>query len=258
MRRVLLLLVITALAACASSDGGREDRAGERRESDTTDESPPGTFGRATDTTFVDEEQEVDPETEARIQELIDDTEAAVEVVDGYWQTHWSDFFTGTYTSPTVHGGYVGDENPPCGGVHEDGTGNAYYCPPDDYLAWDWELMAGGYSDENIGDSFVYMVIAHEWAHAIQARLQEEIVSAGAELQADCLAAATLTGAANDGTLTFEPGDRGEIFTALVAVADEVEWGDPADHGAADQRVEAYQTGEEGGVEACLPEQTAG
>ena len=60
-------------------------------------------------------------------------------------------------------GGYFGSENPACGGVHENGSGNAYYCRPDDYLAWDWNLLVSQFSDEAIGDSFVYFVIAHEW-----------------------------------------------------------------------------------------------
>ena len=98
----------------------------------------------------------------------------------------------------------------------------------------------------------VYYVIAHEWAHAIQARLDSRIVTVASELQADCLAAAALVGAAQDGMLRIEPGDRGEIFKSLVSVADKYEWGDPRAHESADQQIEAYQYGEVGGVPACF------
>ncbi len=140
-----------------------------------------------------------------------------------------------------------------CGGEKLNGAGNAYYCVPGDYIAWDWNLMSSQFLDEAIGDSFVYLVIAHEWAHAIQARLDMELVTVDAELQADCLAGAALAGAEQDGTIITEPGDRGEVFQSLASIADEVEWGNTESHGSADQRIEAYQAGEAGGVEACLP-----
>ena len=38
-----------------------------------------------------------------------------------------------------------------------------------------------------IGDTWIYLVIAHEWAHAIQNRLDLGLVANGRELQADCL-----------------------------------------------------------------------
>ena len=187
-----------------------------------------------------------------KLDELIEDTVGAILVIDDYWTLHWSDFFTGSYKSPEVYGGYDGSENPSCGGVYEDGSGNAYYCPADDYLAWDWDLFVSQFSDEAIGDSFVYFVIAHEWGHAIQARLDQDFLTKFAELQADCLAAAALDAAAKYGSFFWEPGDRGEIFQSLSLVADEVEWGNAASHGSADQRIEAYQAGEKGGVRACF------
>jgi predicted metalloprotease len=100
----------------------------------------------------------------------------------------------------------------------------------------------------------VYLVIAHEWGHAIQDRLDLSLHSLSAELQADCLAGAAIIGAVDDGNLLLEPGDRGEIFQSLAEVADEVEWGDSQDHGSADERIEAYQLGESDGVFGCLPE----
>lgn len=199
-----------------------------------------------------DEASDLTPDQEAALTELVEDAAGAVEMADGYWRTHWSEFFAGEYVSPEVRGGYFADENPPCGGRQENMAGNAYYCPADDYIAWDWNLLAENFADEAIGDSFVYYVIAHEWAHAIQARLDQSVLNLAAELEADCLAAATMYGSEADGVLIIEAGDRGEIFQSLASVADEYEWGDPRAHGSADERIEAFQRGQSGGVMACL------
>ena len=240
----LVMACTVGLVGCGGGDDGQRGLT-------TTDK-----------TTATTPEQEVpdnsddapDPATEAKIQELFDDTESAVEIANQFWVDHWSDFFTGTYVPPDVFGGYFGADSPPCGGTPTDGEGNAFYCPDDDFVAWDWEFFAALFDDAAVGDSFVYLTIAHEWGHVIQERLELDLVSQGQELQADCLAGAEIAGSVADGYLQLEPGDRGEIFQSFAAIADEYEWGNVADHGAADQRIESYQAGESGGVEACLPE----
>jgi predicted metalloprotease len=118
-------------------------------------------------------------------------------------------------------------------------------------IAWDENLMAAGY--ERIGDAWVYLILAHEWGHAIQARLESDQVSVAAELQADCLAGATLFGAAERGFLTFERGDIEELQETLSAVADDYPWTDESDHGNAQQRIAAFNRGAEGGVQSCIP-----
>jgi predicted metalloprotease len=239
--RVVVPLSAMAFIVGACGDGGIE--------------SGGNTTGVTRETGADGGSDSVDPELEAKIQEMFDDADVAVQVVDAFWARHWADVFTGTYTSPEVYGGYIGSEgSPACGGEVEDMSGNAFYCNPDDYVAWDWELLASQFLDESIGDAFVYMVIAHEWGHAIQADLDSSLWWASRELQADCFAGAELAGAIADGDLLFESGDRGEIFESLVSVADEFEWGDSSDHGTADERIEAYQRGEAGGVAACLPD----
>ena len=128
--------------------------------------------------------------------------------------------------------------------------GNAYYCPVGNFLAWDEDLMRAGYTQ--IGDAWVYLVIAHEWGHAIQAQLPDRFVSQAVELQADCLAGAALQGAAHQGLVRIEPGDNDEIAQTLQAVADDYPWTDESSHGNARQRTAAFQGGVDDGVEACL------
>jgi uncharacterized protein len=196
-----------------------------------------------------DASQPVGPDAE----ELIQDMDVAVQVVNNYWNIHWSEFFTGTYTPPRVVGLYDASTSggePTCGGqpVPPD---NALYCSTgEDFLAWDVALMAKG---AQYGDSWVYLVIAHEWAHAIQYRLSEELQTLDAELQADCLAGAVLYGAARDGTLQFEQGDEREITIGLTQLADETPWTQEGDHGDAFQRIQSFALGRNGGVTACLP-----
>ncbi|MFI7139102.1 hypothetical protein ACIBQ5_15435 [Streptomyces massasporeus] len=80
---------------------------------------------------------------------------------------------------------------------------------------------------------------------------------ADGELQADCLAGAELEGAAQDATVVFDSGDVDELHTALVRDADQTPWTKEGDHGSASERVDAFGTGQEFGVEGCLPEETS-
>ncbi|WP_217214725.1 neutral zinc metallopeptidase [Streptomyces sp. AC550_RSS872] len=180
-----------------------------------------------------------------------EDIDAAVQGVDEFWKKHWSDYFTESYTSPQVLGLYDGTapDAPTCDGAPLE-AGNAVYCPSEDFLAWDVGLMKQGYST---GDSYVYFVVAHEWGHAIQSRLDVALQEVSTELQADCLAGAELQGAQDDGTIGFEEGDAAELEQAIHSVSDQLPWTNPEDHGDADQRTKAFVRGLDGGVNACLP-----
>ncbi|OAR25243.1 hypothetical protein A8W25_06230 [Streptomyces sp. ERV7] len=171
----------------------------------------------------------------------------AVNVVDDFWRSHWNQHFTGTYRSPKVVGTYTPNtpQAPSCGSQPAVPY-NAFYCPAGDFIAWDGKLMSDGYAQ---GDSWVYLVIAHEWGHAVQRRVLG-LKDVAQELQADCLAGATLFGSEE---LQFEPGDTDELAQALTALADESPWTNSQDHGNADQRLSAFSTGGRGGVNACLP-----
>jgi predicted metalloprotease len=177
------------------------------------------------------------------------DEQGAVNVVDRFWQRHFTELSRRQYDSPQVAGPYTGTSGPSCGG-EPSVPGNAYYCSLGDFLAWDEDLMRAGY--DRIGDAWVYLIIAHEWGHAIQARMRTSQVSVAAELQADCLAGAALQGAVDDGDLRLEPGDEEEIATTLEVVADDFPWTDQSSHGNAAQRTQAFQIGVDGGPRACI------
>ncbi|MFD9358000.1 neutral zinc metallopeptidase [Streptomyces sp. NPDC060031] len=190
---------------------------------------------------------------------LTEETSDAVQVVNGFWDKNWSDFFTESYRPPSIYGtlGFYDTESvnfPRCSGETPDKY-NALYCLDGDYLAWSVHLMDMGFN--MVGDSWVYLVVAHEWGHAIQARLNSDLQFVSKELQADCLAGATLQGATRDGTLRWEKGDTDEIINGLQKLGDTTAWANPKDHGDISQRTKYFTHGVSGGVNACLPQQEA-
>jgi uncharacterized protein len=241
MRSTLVVLLLAmALAGCTVEvvpSGGapaEAPRTAEARPSNAADTTP--------DTTVDARPGSANSDTRA------DDEQSAVAIVDEFWR-RWFAEQGRRYVPPTVEGGYVGTRGPRCGD-QPSVPGNAYYCPADNFLAWDENLMKAGYTQ--IGDAWVYLVIAHEWGHAIQAQLPGRLVSQAVELQADCLAGAALDGAARDGLVRIEPGDDQEIARTLQAVADDFPWTDESSHGNARQRLASFQAGARDGVDACL------
>ena len=188
-------------------------------------------------------------------EEMMSDIAAAERVVNDFWATHWTEFFGGTYVPPHVVGLYDGYASPLTRRVgqmtQQLGPNNAFFCPDDggDYVAWDVSFMNRALE---VGDNFIYFIIAHEWGHAVAYRLQQQYQAQAGELQADCLAGAALYGAAADGTLQFEEGDEREIARALIDLADETPWTDVQDHGDAFQRMEHFNAGRTQGVQACF------
>lgn len=173
----------------------------------------------------------------------------AVYAVNAFWTRHWSNYFTGSYFPPTVRGLYDATHAPICGGRPLE-TNNAAYCPGGDFVAFGSDLMNKGITD---GNAFDYLVVAHEWGHAIQARLAVSLQAQQRELQADCLAGAELYGAARDHTLTFEQGDEKAIAKSLADSANETPWTSTTNHGDSFQRIENFDLGRTKGVRGCLP-----
>ncbi|MFI0482126.1 neutral zinc metallopeptidase [Actinomadura sp. 9N215] len=180
-----------------------------------------------------------------------EDLRTAETVTDDYWRRHWERLFTGRYRSPRVVGLYNGRDPqtaPACGDERLQ-RDNAAYCPPGDFVAWDAHLMRSGYAR---GDAWVYLVIAHEWGHAVQNRLRRGLVSPAAELQADCLAGAVLYGSSDEGALRFEDGDEQELVDAFQLIGDKAPWTKPGDHGTAVERLRSFSRGGTNGVKACF------
>jgi predicted metalloprotease len=202
----------------------------------------------------------------AATDDLDTDYADALTAVDTWWRTHWSDYFAGSYTAPGLApaarapGLYDAPaEQVYCGDVLLP-EGNAFHCPIGDFLAFEVDLML---RSQDLGDGFVYLVVAHEWAHSVVSHLDPALTEGAYELQADCLAGATLQGAVDDGLLRLEDGDPQEFTAALTAVSSQNAWGtvyidengqeQTETHGTAQERTTAFERGAEGGVRSCLP-----
>jgi uncharacterized protein len=240
---LVLLAVTGSLAGCASApvqySGTGTVNGGENKADDDEEDAE-------------DSDEEVASGlTDEQFEEFEEDMGSAVDVTDTFWQDHFTELFGGSYEAPTVVGLYdgYGKDVPECAGSPLDPE-NAFYCIPDDFVAWDVTLMVNGFAQ---GDTWVYLVIAHEWGHAIQARIDPALVAPEGELQADCFAGATLFGSQADGNLNIEDGDLAEITTALSLLADTTAWTSEGDHGDPFQRIGAFDKGKEGGVTACYP-----
>ena len=197
--------------------------------------------------------------------QLYKDTSAAVSFTEGFW----NDTFTGwdvVWHGPSMWAGngfydsterdnagaQWWTEGPVCAGDRAAAL-NAFFCT-DGEVAWDRALLREGYAA--FGHSFVYVTVAHEWAHAAQQRFiadgQAPAVLAQQELQADCLAGTTIAGAVKLGYLQLEIGDTDKLTATLEAMGDERTWRTPDDHGSGDERASWFRTGFNGDIEACL------
>ncbi|WP_084507681.1 neutral zinc metallopeptidase [Arthrobacter sp. TB 26] len=182
---------------------------------------------------------------------LLDELQTAEIITNGFWTRHWADYFPGAYSPPKVLGLYDGNSaSVPLCGQTPLSADNAFYCRPADFVAWDKGLMEKGYAN---GDTWPYLVIAHEWGHAIQARLGDSLTEKASELQADCLAGAALFGAAADGELILETGDQKELAAGLNVLGDETPWTASADHGDSFERIRSFDEGRLHGIARCVP-----
>ncbi|NQV07908.1 neutral zinc metallopeptidase [bacterium] len=136
--------------------------------------------------------------------------------------------------------------------VYED---NAFYCNPNDFIAWDAEGLIPDLFEE-FGDFAVSLVMAHEWGHAVQNRGSVRGPTIVTELQADCFAGAwTGAAAAGDRTLRLSPGDLEEAMAGYLLFRDPpgTSPNDEGAHGTGFDRLNAFQDGFFDGVAACVP-----
>lgn len=102
---------------------------------------------------------------------------------------------------------------------------NAAYCSRDHSIYYDMDMLNRMFRD--FGDYAVVVVIAHEWAHSIQAQVYDTTTvrwTIFQELEADCLAGAytlhLITGRSN--MLSLEPGDIEEGIFNLYNLGDDL------------------------------------
>ena len=136
---------------------------------------------------------------------------------------------------------------------------NAFYCDEGDFIVYDDAKLFPEFADE-FGVVVTGVILAHEWAHAIQSvhrhGILDRYTSTTIELQADCFAGAWIGDVQLTGRAPFTIADD-DITGALLGL---VQIGDapgdsaydPAAHGSAFDRVSAFQDGFIGGTQPCV------
>jgi len=190
--------------------------------------------------------------------------ELALADIEAYWSTEFEQVYGMPYT-PLAGGlhAYSSTTAPPsCGGAvpsFEEVAGNAFYCGADDLVAWDAEGLIPSLN-EKFGSFAIALVFAHEYGHVIQGRLDalDRLPTIVTEQQADCFAGSWTKHVADGKSEKLEllPGALEGGMSALIDLRDppgRVEAVEEGAHGNAFDRVNAYQTGFDGGAKACKP-----
>ncbi|MEV8371098.1 neutral zinc metallopeptidase [Kribbella sp. NPDC056861] len=177
----------------------------------------------------------------------------------------WEDEFPAVYGKrfEQLRGGFQAKtpQSPPfsCAGkrqTYEDLKGNAFYCggPGDDYIAYDAAQLFPQLNNE-FGGIAPAVVLAHEMGHAIQWRAGVDVAPVVTELQADCFAGSWVRYAemTADDPVDLSSGALDRSISAILVLRDQP--GTPATnpqaHGLGFDRVNAFQTGYEGGAREC-------
>ena len=179
-------------------------------------------------------------------EEFQGDVEGAVDVAEAYWGQRVRGFEPVRRIIPYRQEGEVA-----CGGEPLT-RNNAAYCSAGDFIAYDVNFAVGAF--RQIGDAFVFYLLGHEYAHAVQARLGIALrFTIQQELQADCMAGAYIGDSVKAGSLKLDRGDIDEFRQGLLAVGDDpsVPWFAPGAHGTPEQRTDAFFEGYEGSLGPC-------
>ncbi|SHN46222.1 neutral zinc metallopeptidase [Cryptosporangium aurantiacum] len=240
-RRIAALLgavALLAVAGCTGSGGGSAAPGAPTATRSTSGAAPANAVGTASPSTEFDAE-----------------VEAAFRLVAAYWDEKFTAAGHDFKPVGTIRP-YTKDGELSCAGQPQPAM-NAFYCPPDDSISYDVNWVRQSY--QQLGDTFVYFLFAHEYAHAIQERVKaNQLVSITIELQADCLSGAFIGDSVRSGTLELEDGDIEELTRGVRALGDPAQGGDkfatwfaPGTHGTMDQRLDAFARGYRGSLDQC-------
>ena len=174
--------------------------------------------------------------------------------LEEYWAQALPATFGVEFTPPSRYVYYRPEEAPgPRCGSEQAPAKNAFYCPAGDFIAWDESGLLIPYYVQQ-GDFAAAFVLAHEFGHAVQARLpQRERLTVLSELQADCFAGAWARHVSEQGYL--EAGDLDEATFAVLGARDVpgTPFTDPRAHGTGFERTRAFSDGYGDGPGACAP-----
>ena len=182
--------------------------------------------------------------------EFAKDLTSAQQIAETYWQGEFS--ASGIQFRPVAELiPYQRDGEVDCGGQPL-GLNNAAYCSAGDFIAYDVNWAFDSF--RQIGDAFIFYLLGHEYAHAIQLRLGiQKQFTIQQELQADCMAGAYIGDSVRDEKLQLQDGDIDELRRGLEAVGDAPgqPWFAEGSHGSAQQRTQSFANGFDDSLDAC-------
>src|SRR5580765_8114655 len=161
---VVAVVALVLLAACSGGGGGNAAKSQASTDTSNTDSTA------STDSnTVVIGKTTFGPDDDDAI------IKKAVGVVQSFYEDQFPKLYGGQFQP--ISGGLIpyGPSDPPpeCGGTglanYKDVAQNAFYCPPNDFMAWDTDNLTNDLLD-NFGPYTLAIVVAHELGHAIQAR----------------------------------------------------------------------------------------
>lgn len=204
----------------------------------------------------------VRPEPDVPPGDVVTDPDEVTQLALDDLGAYWTDAMVEVYDTEfrPLTGGYVpyGPRAPlpACGPdplTYDQIAENALYCPAEDLIAWDRENLIPGLQ-ERFGSLTVGLVMAHEFAHAVQARAGVRGATVTLELQADCFAGAWVDDV-DDRIPTFHT-DADALDSAVAGLLElrdtlGVPGNDASAHGSGFDRVSAFQQGYEDGPAAC-------
>jgi hypothetical protein len=264
-RTAVLALVLVLLTGCGDLPGPSDQGSARDRASAVLDE-----VRRAVEEAKRRAEEQsgdVARERPAQGQPIRTDTQTAFEYdrypatlevvfasLEQYWAQALPEAFGVEFTPPTRYVYYRPDEEPgPRCGQEQAPAKNAFYCPAGDFIAWDESGLVIPYYVQ-AGDFAAAFVLAHEFGHAMQARLpRQERLTVLSELQADCFAGAWARSVQEQGLL--DAGDLDEATLAVFSARDVpgTKFTDPRAHGTGFERTRAFTDGYADGPRACAP-----
>ncbi len=234
------------------------DTTGDTTADTSTDATAPVTTALGSPPVFVDDaNRPLQPYDEALSAAFLD--------IQAYWRTTFPQVYGRPYVE--LGGGiwpvYRGRRGVPgCGQPqtrYADIQGNAFYCPDGDFIAFDdTELFPGIYG--RYGPEVLAMIVAHEWGHAIQARVGiTDLPTIVLEQQADCFAGAWMAHMAVDGgPFTVNDNTLNIAFAGMLTFRDTPGTSAQHDgaHGSGFDRVGAFQDGFTNRADQCATYQS--
>ncbi|PXY25108.1 aminopeptidase [Prauserella coralliicola] len=208
------------------------------------------------------------PKPELRVRNASDSQEdqlaiAAIADVSDYWAqempVHWGEEFQPVAQLLSYDPNEA--EIEVCGATTADAAMNAFYCPPEDLVAWDRGLLLP-LLRERFGPMAIVTVLGHEFGHAIQFRLgdkagvDESTSTIVKEQQADCFTGSYFRWIAEDKSKYFTVSTSeglNQVLASMFFIRDEAgqSASEQGAHGTAFDRTYAFQLGFEQGAKEC-------